>query len=103
MVIRAEALRVLGRIPEAVPEYQRLLELRRRVLGETDLETRIAAWNLIDTYGELGRKAEAEPLYRQYVAPLLAADPKTLSDDDADFVRLYREGKRPGKQPLKRG
>lgn len=103
MVIRAEALRVLGRTAEAVPEYQRLFELRRRVLGETDLETRIAAWNLIDTYHELGRKADAEPLYRQYVAPLLAADPKTLDDDDARFAELYREGKRPGKQPTKRG
>ncbi|MCX5511768.1 tetratricopeptide repeat protein, partial [Pseudomonas sp. BJa3] len=80
--------RVLGRTAEAVPEYQRLFELRRRVLGETHLETRIAAWNLIDTYNEWGRKADAEPLYRQYVAPLLAADPKTLGDDDARFVEL---------------
>ncbi|MBD9477813.1 serine/threonine-protein kinase [Pseudoxanthomonas sp. PXM02] len=103
MVIRAEALRVLGRAPEALPEYLRLFELRRRLLGETDMETRVAAWNLIDTYNELGRKADAEPLYRQYVAPLLTADPKTLDDDDARFVELYREGKRPGKQPTRRG
>ncbi len=103
MVIRAEALRVLGRVPEALPEYQRLFALRQRLLGEADLETRIAAWNLIDTYNELGRKADAEPLYRRYVAPLLAADPKALTEDDARFVELYREGKRPGKQPTKRG
>lgn len=103
MVIRAEALRMLGRVPEALPEYQRLFELRRRLLGETDRETRIAAWNLIDTYNELGRKADAEPLYRRYVAPLLAADPKTLKDDEAHFVELYREGRRPGKQPGKPG
>jgi tetratricopeptide (TPR) repeat protein len=103
MVIRAEALRVLGRVPEALPEYLRLFELRRRVLGETHMETRVAAWNLIDTYNELGRRADAEPLYRRYVAPLLAADPKTLKDDDARFVELYREGKRPGKQPTTRG
>ena len=103
MVIRAEALRVLGRTAEAVPEYERLFELRRRVLGETDLETRIAAWNLIDTYDELGRKADAQALYRQYVAPLLAADPTTLDDDDADFVQRYRKGDRPGKQSTPRG
>ncbi len=102
MVVRAEALRVLGRLPEALAEFQRLFELRRRALGETHVETRTAAWNLIDTYRELGRPGEAEPLYRQYIAPLLAADPKTLDDADAEFAARYREGKRPGKQPTKR-
>lgn len=103
MVIRAEALRVLGRVPDALAEFQRLFELRRRALGETHVETRTAAWNLIDTYRELGRPAEAEPLYRQYIAPLLAADPETLADADAEFVERYRSGKRPGKQTIRRG
>ncbi len=98
MVIRAEALRVSGRTREALDEYRRLFELRRGVLGETHVETRTAAWNLIDTSRELGLAAQADALQRQYIAPLLTADPSTLADADAEFVRRYREGRRPGKQ-----
>jgi len=100
LVIRAEALRVTGRTAQALDEFRRLFELRRAVYGDAHVETRTAAWNLIDTYRELGRPAEAEPLYRQYVAPLLAADPATLDDADAEFVSRYRDGKRPGKQQI---
>ena len=46
--------------------------------------------------GELQPQADA--LERQYIAPLLAADPATLADADAEFVKRYREGRRPGKQ-----
>jgi tetratricopeptide (TPR) repeat protein len=98
MVIRAEALRTTGRARDALAEYQKLFDLRRAVLGERHVETRTAAWNLIDTYRELGRNGEADALHRQYIAPLLAADPGTLDDADAEFVSRYREGKRPGKQ-----
>ena len=98
MVIRAEALRVSGRTREALDEYRRLFELRRKVLGETHVETRTAAWNLIDTSRELGLTTQADALERQYIAPLLAADPATLADADAEFVKRYREGRRPGKQ-----
>ena len=98
MVIRAEALRVSGRTRQALDEYRRLFELRRGVLGETHVETRTAAWNLIDTSRELGLVAQADALQRQYIAPLLTADPSTLADADAEFVRRYREGRRPGKQ-----
>ena len=98
MVIRAEALRTTGRTREALEEYLKLFDLRRAVLGEAHVETRTAAWNLIDTYRELGRGAEADALHRQYIAPLLAADPETLDDADTEFVDRYREGKRPGKQ-----
>ncbi|MEL1264816.1 serine/threonine-protein kinase [Pseudoxanthomonas putridarboris] len=98
MVIRAEALRTRGQREQALVQYRELFDLRRTLLGEEHVETRVAAWNLIDVYRELGRPAEAEPLYQRYVAPLLAADAKTLSEPEAEFVALYREGRRPGKQ-----
>ena len=41
---------------------------------------------------------QADALERQYIVPLLTADPATLADADAEFVKRYREGRRPGKQ-----
>ncbi|KAF1708574.1 hypothetical protein CSC70_13095 [Pseudoxanthomonas kalamensis DSM 18571] len=98
LFIRSEALMEQGRYRQAVTVYRELLDVRRSVLGETHHETRNAAWNLIDAYRTVGQDAEADALYRRYVAPLLAADPDTLSEPDRDFVDNYRRQARPGKR-----
>jgi non-specific serine/threonine protein kinase/serine/threonine-protein kinase len=98
MVIRAEALRKTTRLDLALAQYLELFALRRTVYGEEHVETRTAAWNLIDVYRELGRPTDADALHRRYVAPLLAADPKDLDEPEAEFVSRYREGRRPGSQ-----
>ncbi len=98
MLIAGEAWRVLGRRDRAAAQFAELLAVRRQVYGDAHVETRKAAWNLIDVYRELGRPAQAQALHDQYVAPLLAADPAALGEPEAEFVRLYREGRRPGRR-----
>lgn len=97
MLIRADTLMDMNRHAQALAQYQALFDLRRSVFGEDHHETRTGAWNLIEAYRELGRPKDAEPLFQRYIAPLLAADAATLSEPDAEFVRRYREGQRPGK------
>ena len=51
----------------------------------------------MDAYEQLGRKAAAVDLRQQYMTPLLAADPESLSEPLAHLAEAMRAGNRPGK------
>jgi serine/threonine-protein kinase len=98
--------RVQGRYGEAEPHLRKALEIRRRVLGPTNLETAqsmivLAEWCVLNA-----RYAEAEPLFRDALPVFRAAhDTKWLAialndygvlkstvGDHAGAERLLREG-----------
>lgn len=98
LLIRAEANMALGRSDAAIAAYTELFNMRQRVLGDDHVETITAAWNLVDAYNTLGQRERAASWHQRYMAPLLAADPATLNEAQANLVAAMREGRRPGKE-----
>lgn len=97
MLIRADALMLIGDHAAALASYHELFAARLELLGEENPQTIVAAWNIVDAYEQLGRKEAAVDLRQQYMTPLLAADPESLSEPLAHLAEAMRAGNRPGK------
>ncbi|WP_454831486.1 protein kinase domain-containing protein [Pseudoxanthomonas wuyuanensis] len=97
LLIRAEANMALGKPDAAIAAYTELFDMRQRVLGDDHPETITAAWNLVDAYNTLGQRERAASWHQRYLAPLLAADPSTLNEAQANLAEAIRENRRPGK------
>ncbi|MFT3762685.1 MAG: serine/threonine-protein kinase [Pseudoxanthomonas sp.] len=93
--VRADALMKLGRIAEGQAAYREYVELCRRTLGERHPVTLRAVWELVSANQRAGRQDEAEFWRRRYLAPLLAADPKTLDEPLANLAEAIRSGRDP--------
>ena len=59
--------------------HERVLAVRRRVLGEEHPDTSLSAWNLILTLRDSGKVAEAGEVLRENLLWLLDRDPETLT------------------------
>ncbi len=66
----------LGLYPQAEQQYQRVLEIRRRELGEKNVDTLASMASLAAVYERRGNLKAAEPLYRETVA----IERRTLGD-----------------------
>lgn len=58
----------LGLYPQAEQQYQRVLEIRRRELGEKNVDTLASMASLAAVYERRGNFKAAEPLYRETLA-----------------------------------
>lgn len=97
MLILAEASMLTGDHAAALDSFRELLATRLELLGADHHETIAAAWNLVDAYEKIGKRAAAEDLRQRYMTPLLAADPASLSEPMAGLAEAMRAGERPGK------
>ena len=62
---RAEAFKKQGKLAQAAREYEQAVDLARRHFGPEEEVTATLMNNLASLYVDLGRYAEAEPLYRR--------------------------------------
>ena len=62
---RAEAFEKQAKLPQAAREYEQALDLARQYLGPEDLTTAAVMNRLANLYRDMGRYAEAEPLFRR--------------------------------------
>src|SRR5271156_2470974 len=60
---KAMALQRQGQYREALPYYQKALDLAPSVFGKDDLNTAVIQNNLANLYLDVGQYANAEPLY----------------------------------------
>jgi len=95
LLIRGDAARTLGDVELALASYREVVEARRRLLGEQHPETLHAIWTLATAEAGFGHAAQAQALRRQYLEPLLAARPDTLSEPLAALAGAIREGRPP--------
>jgi eukaryotic-like serine/threonine-protein kinase len=94
LMVLAQASEGVGDAPAEIGAYRELLEMRRAQLGEGDAKTIEAAWRLSQALDSAGKRAEAAGLHSKYVAPLLAADAKTLAPDLAKLADgIRKDGK----------
>ena len=97
MLILADASMLIGEHAAALASYQELFDTRLELQGEAHPQTIAAAWNIVDANEQLGRPGAAAALRKHYMAPLLAADPASLSEPLANLAEAMRENERPGK------
>ena len=97
MLILADASMLIGEHAAALASYQELFDTRLELQGEAHPQTIVAAWNIVDANEQLGRSSAAAGLRKRYMAPLLAADPASLSEPLANLAEAMRENERPGK------
>lgn len=97
MLILGDASMSMGDSSAALASYKELFDTRLELLGEADAQTIVAAWNIVDMHEQLGRPDAGADLRRRYMAPLLAADPDTLSEPLANLAEAMHEGRRPGR------
>jgi len=95
LLIRGDAARTLGDAPLALASYREVVEVRGRLLGEQHPETLHAIWTLATAEAGFGHREQAQALRRQYLEPLLAASPDTLSEPLAALADAIREGRPP--------
>lgn len=95
LLIRGDAARTLGDAPLALASYREVVEVRSRLLGEQHPETLHAIWTLATAEAGFGHREQAQALRRQYLEPLLAASPDTLSEPLAALADAIREGRPP--------
>ncbi|KAG8820176.1 hypothetical protein FRC18_011809 [Serendipita sp. 400] len=65
MVILAKCYKLLGRLQEALPLQEDILQKRRKLLGPDHLDTVVDMSNLANTYESLERVQEALPLHEE--------------------------------------
>ncbi|MGH8027935.1 MAG: tetratricopeptide repeat protein, partial [Pseudoxanthomonas sp.] len=91
LMVLAQASEGVGDTAGEVGAYRELLEMRRAQLGEGDAKTIDAAWRLSQALDDMGKSEEAARLHSHYVAPLLAADAKTLAPELAKLAEGIRK------------
>lgn len=91
LMVLAQASEGAGDIQGEVGAYRELLGIRRAQLGEEDAKTIDAAWRLSQALDAAGKREEAAELHSKYVAPLLAADAKTLAPELAKLADGIRK------------
>ena len=69
--------------------YKKLLELRRKVLGNTDQQTMIAAMLLAEVYGKTGKDKEALKLFQEVYDWSLTRSPADCSAASLNLARTY--------------
>jgi non-specific serine/threonine protein kinase/serine/threonine-protein kinase len=74
--------RDLGLHPEAQQNLERALDLRRRALGETNLDTLATMDELAGLYRDQGKYGQAEPIFTRVVE----ARRKVLGDENPDTI-----------------
>ena len=79
MAAWGETLSLLGRRGEAVEVMRRALALRETHLPADSPQIPASAWSLVLALRDNGQADEADALHARLIAPLLAADPDTLS------------------------
>ena len=67
-VERADAFKKQAKLPQAAREYEQALDLARQHLGPEDLTTAAVMNNLASLYDDMGRYADAEPLFKRSLA-----------------------------------
>jgi CHAT domain-containing protein/Tfp pilus assembly protein PilF len=102
----ARRLERKGQFAQALPLEQRLLELRRQVLGEAHPDTATSYNNVAYFLDAQGRYAEAEPLFRRaldiYQQALGEQHPDTAQSYNNVAHNLDTQGKYAGAEPLYR-
>src|SRR5262245_2514599 len=95
-----------GRFAQALPLLQRLLEQRRRVLGEEHPDTATSYGWIAQTLNAQGKAGEAEPLYRKALAidqkVLGEAHPHTATNYNNVAFNLQAQGQYVEAEPLYR-
>jgi eukaryotic-like serine/threonine-protein kinase len=94
LMVLAQASEGVGDTSGEIGAYRELFEKRRAQLGEGDAKTIEVAWRLSQALDSAGKREEAARLHSKYVAPLLAADAKTLAPDLAKLADgIRKDGK----------
>jgi len=83
----------MGKYREALPYYEKALELAPRAFGENSPNTAIIVSNLANLYKNMGQYAKAEPLYersREINEARLGKDHPDVADSLNDLAILYK-------------
>ena len=88
LAARALALRKLGRIDEAVADYRKAVELRRKAHGEASVHVASAMQGLGATLFEVGRPLDAVPTLRDAVALRRRIEPAPSTLLGVNLLRL---------------
>jgi non-specific serine/threonine protein kinase/serine/threonine-protein kinase len=88
--VQADDADELGDTRLEIASYRELLDARAASLGADDPRTVDSAWQLEGLLRAQGQRAEADALRKRYVEPLLAAEPGTLSPEQADMAENIR-------------
>jgi len=94
MQIRADSASALGNHRLAIASFRDWFEARRKALGEGDVGTIDAAWQLEGELLAAGQREEAVRLRERYITPLLQAKPDSLSPELARMADNIRETER---------
>ena len=94
----AETLRAQGELAGARAVHERVLEVRRRVLGEEHPDTSLSAWNLFLTLVQLNEIATAKRIIHDRLRWLLERDPATL-DTNQQQIRKMLIGSHDANEP----
>ena len=89
--IVAHASEDMGDSVNEIGAYRELLEMRRAKLGEDDAKTIDAAWQLGEALDYYGKREEGAALRKQYVTPLLGADPAKLDPAKSKLAEHIRQ------------
>jgi len=95
----AAAYLAVGRVDEAIPQFEQILALRQRTLGPDDSETLVSQNNLASAYQDAGRIAEAIRLYELNLEArerLLGSDHPSTLNSRGNLAAAYRDGGRGG-------
>jgi non-specific serine/threonine protein kinase/serine/threonine-protein kinase len=93
-----EALKIVAHASEDMDDsvneigaYRELLEMRRAKLGDGDPKTIETAWQLGEALDYYGKREEGAALRKQYVTPLLEADPAKLDPAKSKLAEHIRQ------------
>ena len=95
----AAAYLAVGRVDEAIPQFEQILAVRQHTLGPDDSETLVSQNNLASAYQDAGRIAEAIRLYELNLEArerLLGSDHPSTLNSRGNLAAAYRDGGRGG-------
>ncbi len=104
LMMSGEALLDTGEQARGLEALRTALRLRETYMAQDAAEIANTAWGLVKALRINGQGSEAETLHARYIAPLLDADPASLSAAlgarRGNIERQIREGE-PGSRPLR--